>query len=181
MVEELIKAVYEGQVSIVNLWNQRIERAIVERKRSVAQGMGDVDISMNRMDVFIGIAASPTRELATIPNQNNLASSIINRSTWISGFPRPDGSYSAIPPKSWLSGRTWGAEFEDFSIAMHRRRLCKMAKAMAEAKYLIPSTRLGSPEHFSQRKEYSWCRAGEMNIPDGIYRGQRLGQRNNHL
>ncbi len=82
MTEALIKAVYDaGGYPVVNLWNQRIERAMVEHaSKESLQAWADVDTyRMKQMDAFIGIRGiANVRELATIPAQTNLASTYYN-------------------------------------------------------------------------------------------------------
>lgn len=180
MVEELIKAVYEaGGFPIVNLWNQRIERAIVEGASEASlKAWADVDMyRMNRMDVFIGIrGVANVRELATIPNQNNLASL---------HYSKPVHMDIRVPKTRWvvlryptevmaLQANMGTREFEDFFYSVCTDvDYAKMAKAMAEAeKYLdtVDKVRIVAPGtdlRFSV-KNIPWvpC-AGEMNIPDG--------------
>lgn len=180
MVEELVKAVYEaGGFPIVNIWNQRIERAIVEGASEASlKAWADVDMyRMKQMDVFIGIrGVANVRELATIPDQNNLASL---------HYSKPVHMDIRVPKTRWvvlryptevmaLQANMGTREFEDFFY-----KVCTdvdyaaMAGAMAEAKKHLDTVdnvhivAPGTDLRFSV-KNIPWvpC-AGEMNIPDG--------------
>ena len=180
MTEALVKAVYEvGSYPIVNLWNERIERAMVEgASKESLQLWADVDTyRMKKMDAFIGIRGpANVRELATIAEQSNLASTYYNI---------PVHMKTRLVSTKWVVLRyptsvmamqagMGTLEFEDFYYSV-----CtdvdykKMGEAMEEAKpYLQSVDRVhikapGTDLSFSV-KGMPWIScAGEMNIPDG--------------
>ncbi len=99
---------------------------------------------MNRMDVFIGIRGVANVREHPIPNERNLASSLLQ--TGPHGYPgSQDQSGRSAIHRSHGSSGVMGHAGVWFSILPHRRDYAKMAKAMAEAKAAsMPSTRLGS-------------------------------------
>lgn len=180
MTEALIKAVYDaGGYPVVNIWNQRIERAMVENaSKESLEAWAEVDTyRMKQMDAFIGIRGiANVRELATIPAQSNLASTYYN----IPVHMKTRLSYTKwvvlrYPTEIMaMQGGMGTREFEDFFY-----KVCTevdyeaMAKAMAEAKTFLDTVDQvhiiapGTDLKFSV-KGMGWipC-AGEMNIPDG--------------
>lgn len=82
MTEALVRAVYDaGGYPVVNLWNQRLERVMCEQAtKESLQKWADVDTyRMKQMDAFIGIRGiANVRELSTIPEKSNLASTYYN-------------------------------------------------------------------------------------------------------
>lgn len=180
MSEALIKAVYAaGGYPVVNLWNQRIERAMLEEATQESlEAWADVDTyRMKQMDAFIGIRGiANVRELASIPGKTNLASTYYNI---------PVHMKTRLPHTKWvvlrypteimaMQGGMGTREFEDFFY-----KVCTevdylvMAKAMDEAKTFLDTVDQvhlkapGTDLRFSV-KGMGWipC-AGEMNIPDG--------------
>ncbi|HZJ87787.1 MAG TPA: aminopeptidase [Sphaerochaeta sp.] len=180
MVEALVNAVYDkGAFPFVNLWNQRLERAIVERASEASlKAWAHVDqYRMEQMDAFIGIRGiANVRELATIGEQAQLASrhystpvhmeTRLNKTKWV---------VLRYPTEAMAMQANMGTvEFEEFFY-----RVCTevdykaMGEAMAEAKRFLDTVDQvhivapGTDLRFSI-KGMGWipC-AGEMNIPDG--------------
>jgi aminopeptidase len=180
MVEALVNAVYDkGAYPIVNLWNQRLQRAVVERSSEASLKVwAHVDnYRMQQMDAFIGIrGVANVRELATISEKANLASrhydtpvhmeTRLNKTKWV---------VLRYPTEVMAMQANMGTvEFEEFFY-----RVCTevdyeaMGKAMAEAKEFLDTVDQvvikgpGTDLSFSI-KGMGWipC-AGEMNIPDG--------------
>ena len=180
MVEALVNAVYDkGAYPIVHLWNQRIERAVVERATEASlDTWAHVDqYRMEQMDAFIGIrGVANVRELATISEQANMASL---------RYDKPVHMQTRLTKTKWvvlryptevmaMQANMGTVEFEDFFY-----RVCTevdyeaMGAAMAEAKRFldqVDQVRIVAPDtdlSFSI-KGMGWipC-AGEMNIPDG--------------
>ncbi len=180
MTEALIKAVYAaGGYPVVNLWNQRIERAMCEdaTEHSLAK-WADVDTyRMKQMDAFIGIRGiANVRELATIAEKTNLASKYYNT---------PVHMKTRLTQTKWVVLRyptevmamqagKGTVEFEEFFY-----KVCTqvdynaMAAAMAEAKTFLDTVdrvhiKAKNTDLTFSVKGMPWvpC-AGRMNIPDG--------------
>ena len=180
MVEALVNAIYDkGAYPIVNLWNQRLERAMVERASEASlKAWAHVDqYRMEQMDAFIGIrGVANVRELATVGAQANLASRL---------YTTPVHMETRLTKTRWvvlryptevmaMQANMGTVEFENFFY-----RVCTevdyqaMGEAMAEAKRFldeVDQVRIVAPDtdlSFSI-KGMGWipC-AGEMNIPDG--------------
>ncbi len=180
MTEALVKAVYNrGGYPVVNLWNQRLERAMVQdaNKESLDVWAKVDTYRMQQMDAFIGIRGiANVRELATIPQQSNLASTYYNI---------PVHMKTRLPHTKWVVLRypteimamqagMGSVEFESFFYEVCTQvDYHAMAKAMDEAKTFLDTVdkvhikSKGTDLQFSI-KGMGWipC-AGRMNIPDG--------------
>jgi aminopeptidase len=180
MVEALVNAVYDkGAYPIVNLWNQRLERAMVERasEESLSAWAKVDQYRMEQMDAFIGIRGiANVRELATIADQAKLASRY---------YDTPVHMQTRLTRTKWvvlryptevmaMQAKMGSVEFEEFFY-----RVCTevdyqaMGEAMAEAKEFLDEVdqvhikAAGTDLSFSI-KGMGWIAcAGEMNIPDG--------------
>lgn len=180
MVEELVKAIYEaGGYPIVNVWSERLERAMVQdASKESLEAWADVDCyRMNQMDAFIGIRGiANVRETTTIQEKVGLASMYYNN---------PVHMKIRIPHTKWvvlryptevfaMQANLSTREFEDYYY-----KVCtevdynKMNEVMLKAKKFLETVdkvRIVSPGtdiSFSV-KGLPWipC-AGKMNIPDG--------------
>lgn len=180
MTEALVKAVYAaGGYPVVNLWNQRIERAMCENATQASlEKWADVDVyRMKQMDAFIGIRGiANVRELVTIPEKSNLASTYYNT---------PVHMKTRLPHTKWVVLRypteimamqagLGTVEFEEFFYKVCTQvDYAAMASAMAQAKTFLDTvdqvhiTAKNTDLTFSV-KGMPWipC-AGQMNIPDG--------------
>lgn len=180
MVEELVAAVYKaGAFPVVNLWSQKLERAMTEGASEESLAVwADVDsYRMGKMDAFIGIRGiANTRELATIPDKASLVEAVYDKR--VHGdirVPKTKWVVLRYPTETFAMQAGMGTrEFEDFFYSV-----CvdvdyeAMGKAMAKAKKFLDTVdhvRIvgpGTDLSFSV-KGMPWipC-AGECNIPDG--------------
>lgn len=180
MVEELIKAVYAvGGYPVVNIWSQRIERAMAEgaSKESLDVWAGCDVYRMKQMDAFIGIrGVANVRETATISDKVELTNKYYNDPVHMKvRLPHTRWVVLRYPTEFFAMQANMGTrEFEDYYY-----KVCtevnyeKMNSVMLKAKkYLetVDKVRIVSPGtdlSFSV-KGLPWlpC-AGKMNIPDG--------------
>ncbi|AEC02011.1 aminopeptidase [Parasphaerochaeta coccoides] len=180
MTEALIEAVYEaGGNPVVNVWSERIERAMVEgATEDSLKVWADVDsYRMKTVDAYIGIRGiANVRELASIPSQVALSSKLYNT---------PVHRDIRVPHTKWVVARfpteimamqagKSTREFEDFFYKVTTEVDYEdMARRFTEAKPFLDAVdkvRIiapGTDLSFSV-KGLGWipC-AGEMNIPDG--------------
>jgi aminopeptidase len=180
MTEALIKAVYKaGGYPVVNLWNQRLERAMCEYAtvESLTK-WADVDTyRMKQMDAFIGIRGiANVRELATIGEKANLASTYYNTPVHMkTRLPHTKWVVLRYPTEVMAMQAGMGTvEFEEFFYTVCTQvDYSAMAEAMAQAKTFLDTV---DQVHIKARntdlsfsiKNMPWipC-AGRMNIPDG--------------
>lgn len=180
MTEALVKAVYEvGGYPVVNLWNQRLERAMSEdASEESLKVWADVDTyRMKQMDAFIGIRGiANVRELSTIGEKANLVSTHYNIPVHMkTRLPHTRWVVLRYPTEVMAMQANQGTlEFEDFFYKVCTEvDYSKMAQAMEQAKLFLTSVDKvhikgkGTDLTFSV-KGMPWipC-AGQMNIPDG--------------
>ncbi len=180
MTEALIAAVYEaGAYPLVNVWNQRLERAMVQSASEPSlEKWADVDTyRMKQVDAFIGIRGiANVRELASIPDKSNLYGKLYNT---------PVHMKTRLPHTKWvvlryptevmaMQANKGTLEFEDFFYQVCTEvDYLKMAQAMDVAKqYLDTVDKVhikapGTDLHFSIKGMGFIPCAGKMNIPDG--------------
>jgi len=180
MVEELVAAVYEaGGNPQVQLWNQRVERAMAQGATDESLGVwADCDAyRMKKMDAYIGITGvANVRELASIPAQVNRVSAL---------YTEPVHFKIRVPHTKWvvlryptetmaMQANMSTREFEDYYYGVTTEvDYAEMAQAMGIAKeYLDTVDKVhiiapGTDLTFSV-KGLGWipC-AGQANIPDG--------------
>ena len=128
MVEALVNAVYDkGAYPIVNLWNQRIQRAVVERATEASlDAWAHVDqYRMEQMDAFIGIrGVANVRELATISEQANMASLRYDKPVHMqTRLTKTKGGVCYPTEVMAMQANMGTVEFEDSSTGLHRGRL----------------------------------------------------------
>lgn len=180
MTEELIGAVYKaGGYPMLNIWSERIERAIAEGASDESlKFLADLDsYRMSACDCFIGIRGiANVREMATIPEQSSRFDSL---------YEMPVHGKIRVPKTRWvvlrypteimaMQANMGSREFEDYFY-----RVCtevdypKMNRAMLKAKEFLDKVDKvhivapGTDLSFSV-KGLPWipC-AGACNIPDG--------------
>ena len=180
MVEELVAAVYsKGAYPVVNLWSERIERAMEENatKESLALWRDVDSYRMDKMNAYIGIrGVRNVRECSSIPEKTALAASEYRK--YVHGQIR-------LPKTRWvvlryptevmaMQANMSTREFEDFFYSVCTDvDYAAMADAMRKAKVFLDTvdkvriTGPGTDITFSI-KGMPWvpC-AGEANIPDG--------------
>lgn len=180
MTEELIAAVYKaGGNPVVNVWSERIERAIAQGATEESLKVwADCDVyRMKKMDAFIGIRGiANVRELASVAEKVSLVGKFYND---------PVHHRIRVPHTKWVVLRyptetmamqagMSTREFEDYYYAVTTDvDYRKMAEAMAEAKKFLDTVdkvRLvgpGTDLSFSVKGLPFIPCAGEANIPDG--------------
>lgn len=180
MVEELVAAVYAaGGNPQVQLWNQRLERAMTQGATDESLAVwADCDAyRMSRMDAYIGITGvANVRELASVPAQVNKVSAL---------YMDPVHFKIRVPHTKWvvlryptetmaMQANMSTREFEDYYYSVTTDvDYVAMAAAMDTAKkYLDTVDKVhiiapGTDLTFSV-KGLGWipC-AGQANIPDG--------------
>lgn len=180
MTEALIEAVYEaGGNPVVNIWSERIERAMTEgATKDSLKVWTDVDsYRMKAMDAFIGIRGiANVRELASIPDQTSLVSEHYNRPVHLGiRVPHTKWVVTRFPTEimAMQAGKST-REFEDFFYRVTTEvDYGDMARRFAQAKPFLDAVdkvRIiapGTDLSFSV-KGLGWvpC-AGQANIPDG--------------
>jgi aminopeptidase len=180
MTEALVREVYAaGGYPVVNVWSQRLERAMDEgASRESLQLWADVDTyRMQKMDTFIGIRGiANVRELATIGEQANLASTFYNTPVHMkTRVKKTRWVVLRYPTETMAMQAGKGTvEFEDFFY-----RVCcdvdypAMAAAMDEAKQFLDTVDKvhivgpGTDISFSVKGMGFVPCAGNSNIPDG--------------
>ncbi|MFA6688811.1 MAG: aminopeptidase [Sphaerochaetaceae bacterium] len=180
MVEELVAAVYDaGGNPQVQLWNQRLERAMVQGATDESLSVwADCDsYRMGKMDAYIGITGvANVRELASIPSQV---------AKYSARYTDPVHFKIRVPHTRWvvlryptetmaMQANMSTREFEDYFYSVTTDVDYEaMGRAMSRAKEFLDTVdrvRIVAPGtdlSFSV-KGLGWipC-AGEANIPDG--------------